>query len=452
MGQGCVGRRAFLGWGIALALIKYNGDRILAYPTSWNLVEPTTLYAYLFTWWPWGGSPEGLQQGGKLLLWSLPFVWVGSMLTLARLRDARINPWWVVLFFVPAVKLLFFVILSAVPTGLPGDAALPQTPRWPRAQRWLPRTRLGCAFASATYSGLLGVGLIAFGTEILRTYGWALFVATPFFLGLVSALLFAVHHPLRRSDATGLAVLSIAIAGLLLFGLAMEGVICLAMAAPIAAILAILGAWIARAILIGSRNVPEDRLLCLAVLAMPALMAGEANWAPEPRQFTVMSETVIDASPEKIWPLVVNVSPLPPAVDRYARAGIATFQRAWTDGEGINAVRYCEFNLGLAREPVEIWQPPHRLKLRVETTPPPMEEWTVYPHIHPEHLDGFYQVTGAEFRLEPAPEGTRVRGITVYQHGLWPADYWSWWCNSVVRTLQQRVLAEVKARAERPKP
>ena len=67
------------------------------------------------------------------------------------------------------------------------------------------------------------------------------------------------------------------------------------------------------------------------------------------------------------------------------------------------------------------------------------------------HLKGFYEVKSAEFLLEPVDGGTRLTGTTRYQHGLWPAQYWAWWCGHVVKDLQHRVITHAKQRAEAPR-
>lgn len=152
--------------------------------------------------------------------------------------------------------------------------------------------------------------------------------------------------------------------------------------------------------------------------------------------------------PEQLWPLVVDVTEIPPDGQVWSRLGMATFRRAWTEGQGVGAIRYCEFDTGLAREPVEAWEPPHRLKLRVETTPTPLKELSIYEHLHAPHLKGYYEVRSAEFELKPISGGTRLIGTTCYQHGLWPAEYWAWWCGLVVKDLQHRVLSQAKHRAE----
>ena len=82
------------------------------------------------------------------------------------------------------------------------------------------------------------------------------------------------------------------------------------------------------------------------------MTAGEVVLGPVPYRFTVSTAVHVAAPPEIVWPLIVDVPELPPAHDLWSRIGIATFRRAWTKGEGEGRVRYCEFDTGIAREPV----------------------------------------------------------------------------------------------------
>ena len=451
-GRRPLGRRTFLAWCITLVLIRYNVDRSVAWQAGsqgWSIIDTRTIYAYLFEAWLLTDPDLAGAYWPRLAAVALPTLALGLMLTLGRIRDAGLHPVWAVLSLVPGVKLVFFAILAGVPSKETVAAAGTEATRpMGKLDRWLPRSRWGCALAAALASGGLALIPILASTKLFQSYGWGLFIITPYGLGMISAGLYAYRHPLGRKEAALVASMSVSVAGALLFGLAIEGVICLAMAAPFAFILAILGAATVRVVLEATGRRRDDRMMCIALLAAPLMTAGEVVLGPVPFRFTVSTEVHIAAPPEIVWPLIVDVPELPPAHDLWSRVGIATFRRAWTKGEGEGRVRYCEFDTGIAREPVVRWEPPHRLDLRVEYTPPAMEEWTFYRHIHPEHLDGFYQVDAASFELDPVAGGTLLRGTTVYRHGLHPAWYWAWWSDRIVRDLQRRVLAETKLRAE----
>ena len=78
-------------------------------------------------------------------------------------------------------------------------------------------------------------------TEIGQDYGWGFFVGLPFAMGLTSAVTYGHHE--RRSvwACLGVALLTLAFSFILLLALAIEGILCLFMAAPIALPLAAVG-------------------------------------------------------------------------------------------------------------------------------------------------------------------------------------------------------------------
>ena len=449
-GRRLVGRTVFLTVALALVLLRLNLER-LAFPgQGYNTTHsiPAILNGFAFGLVPIAPPPDLADQWLRWVSW-VPFLWVGVSLALGRLRDARIPRGWALLFLIPGVRVLFLLILGTLPGGDTTTGSKSGIgDRFSSWDRWLPSSKWGCALASAIYAGAVGVGLTLLSTQVFGEYGWALFVVMPFALGAISTWLHLRRHPATLKEAQWVSFLAVLCVGGLLLGLALEGLLCLVMATPIAGLLAVMGGSVVWKIHQAKSDKSNAPLMGVVLLSLPALIAGEPLGRSATPTFTIQSEVFVAASPRRLWPLVVDVAELPPDDRLWSRLGMATFRRAWTEGEGIGAIRYCEFDTGLAREPIEVWDPPRRLKLRVETTPTPLKELSIYEHIHAPHLKGFYEVKSAEFLLEPVEGGTRLIGTTRYQHGLWPAQYWAWWCGHVVKDLQQRVLTHAKRRAE----
>jgi hypothetical protein len=82
-----------------------------------------------------------------------------------------------------------------------------------------------------------------------------------------------------------------------------------------------------------------------------------------------------------------------------------------------------------------------------------MREWTPYEHVDPAHLHGYFVSKAGQFQLTRLANGhTLVEGTSWYQHGLWPAEYWRWWSDAIIRRIHMRVLTHIKALAEDDRP
>jgi len=63
---------------------------------------------------------------------------------------------------------------------------------------------------------LIGVALALIATVSLKAYGWGLFVALPFCLGLFSVLLYGYHLPRGYGSCILVSLLSVSLPGLAL--------------------------------------------------------------------------------------------------------------------------------------------------------------------------------------------------------------------------------------------
>jgi len=386
-----------------------------------------------------------------MVVLALPFVWVGVALTLKRLRSANLPSQLVLLFFVPFLNLLFFLLLCLMPARN-STVTEQQSGRQKGSPiaRIVPDSVLGSAAISLLLTVPVGLVMVLIGLRLLTNYGWGLFVALPFTMGFAAALIYGLQQPRSFGGCVGVACISTALLGLALLALAIEGAFCLVMAMPIALPLAAIGGSFGY--LVQRRRWLQEgtpAFLSVLLIFVPGVQWMEHAAAPVPSVYVVRSTIDIQAPPEKVWKQVVAFTEIPPPRELMFRAGIAYPIRAEILGSGAGAERHCVFSTGAFVEPIEVWDEPRRLKFSVTSNPAPMEEWTPYSHIEPPHLHGFLVSNGGQFLLTALPNGgTRLEGTTWYRHSLWPAAYWKLWSDAIIHQIHLRVLRHIRDGAE----
>lgn len=436
-----IGRWEFLGWGIGLALLKYALDVAIA----WYFGEQFSPSRY---WMPMSlGILRMLDSSQSYAVafaaTALPFVCAGVWLCLLRLRQLGWNPFIAFLFFIPAVNLVFF--LSLVLAGGSRQPDVDSKPIEPEIKGMSKRF----AAPIVGVGGFFAVLACAIG---LGSYGWGLFFAVPFAMGVAAE---ALVNPVagqpgafRRGSVTLL--MSQAICCCLVLALAIEGLICIVMAAPAAIILGAFGVMVGNAARAPGINRWANQAIAVGLFASAPLIAGlEKVWLSGPPVYRVDSFVEIDASPKAVWPVVIAFPEIAPPSEWMFRAGIAYPIRARIEGSGVGAIRYCEFSTGPFVEPITVWESAKRLAFSVSENPEPMRELSLF-EIHPPHLKGFLESQQGEFRLEPLDGGrrTRLHGSTWYKHGLEPAGYWRWWSDAIIHRIHGRVLEHIKIQVE----
>jgi uncharacterized membrane protein YhaH (DUF805 family) len=436
-------RAPFLIWAALLFAIKYNLDRVLLsllFDRQWSVFsyfEQPLPGIQNFT------PAQSPKEFVTLLVASLPFLWLGVVLCIKRLRSAQLPLWLAVMFVVPMVKWFLFLALSLVPERHQ-DKDKPE-----RDISWLPKSVLGSATLAVGASAILALAAMILSTAVLRDYGWGLFVGVPFSMGFLSSLIYGIRERRRLRESLLVAMVSVGIAGLLLLVLAFEGVICLLMAAPLAVAMAAIGAVAGHSIQASRRERIPTQLFCIPVLALPLMFVSEMLRPGPPPLLKVVTAIEVDAPVEIVWKHVVEFSELPPPTELLFKLGIAFPVRAEIKGHGKGAVRNCIFSTGPFVEPIEVWDEPRLLKFSVTSNPAPLQEWTPYHDIHPPHLQGFLVSEGGQFKLTPLEGGrTLLEGTTWYHHTMWPVGYWRIWSDQIIHTIHERVLSHVKSLAE----
>lgn len=452
--EGTIDRGPYALVGLIGFAIKHNLDRIVAtavFHRRWSL----------FNYWvPLDRAVRitSLSSSDRVFLFwmlvlSLPYIWIGVALTLRRLRAIEAPPWLVMLFFAPYVNLLFFLILCIYPSQSTADLSkVPKELENHALKRIIPESTLGSAIMALFITSLLGLGAVLLSVKtVLSVYGFGLFVALPFCLGLVSVLLHGYHEPRTLASCLTVAVLSIGLLALLLFGLAVEGLICLLMAAPIGLCLALIGGlvgyWIQRK---RWNHLQTQTTFGAILLFVPLLMGAEGLKPQEPPLLRVSTQIEINAPPETVWRFLASFPTLPPPTEWPFRVGIAYPLRSTVQGSGLGARRECQFSSGQFIEPIRLWEENRRLVFTISGAPPVMEEMSPYGHIHTRHIDGqYFQAQDAEFVLTPLANGhTLLTGTSRYRNRMWPVAYWRLWSDAIVHQIHVRVFRHIKQLSE----
>src|SRR5262249_46967971 len=158
-------------------------------------------------------------------------------MTVRRAVDAGRSAWSGLLFFVPILNYVVMIALCFMPSRPPapgeGSAAGRASETGDASEVSIDRRPRSALLGLATTLGL-GVPLTFLCASLFRSYGWSLFLGTPFAISVITGYIHNRHEarPARETvlvAATGLALLA---GSLLLF--AIEGLLCVAMAFPLA--------------------------------------------------------------------------------------------------------------------------------------------------------------------------------------------------------------------------
>ncbi|MFD1950300.1 SRPBCC family protein [Sphingomonas arantia] len=364
------------------------------------------------------------SAGGLALLSFRRANWSGGGYALAALA------------IVPAVQIAAVLVLAVLP-------------RFPGRAEAVPERLPGADVAHVIQGVLAGVGLIVAAVLIsaltLGSYGWSLFVATPFLVGVTTGYL-ANRRLLLTGRSTARLVLIAAVLGTVaLVALALEGLVCILMAAPLGAIVAVVGGAAGRAV---ARAAHGNSLPLASVALLPALFMLEAAMPPE---VPIASRQSVDvAAPrDAVWAALTGGGAIAGGPGLTGAAGLAYPVRGRLLGQGVGAVRLGEFSTGIARERVTEWVPGRRLAFTVLTQPPAMAEMSPYRRVHSPHVDGYFDTGTTRFTLTPLRGGgTRLTIDARHVLRIEPGLYWEPLARLAIRINLSRVLDDLKRKAE----
>ena len=364
--------------------------------------------------------------------------WALAALAFRRAADADASGWIAAFAIAPIVQIATIGLLSALPSraGRGDDADMTR------------RRPLG--WATAAQGLFFGVAVtlfaVATGALLFGSYGFGMFVASPFTIGATTGYVANRKADLGASRTAKLVGGAILLGGVALVIAALEGLICILMAAPLAIAAAFVGGMLGRAIALYARGPAPQSLSAVALL--PLIFAVESS-LPTVVPFDTLSRIQIGAPAPAVWKVLLNTDLSEAPVALPFRFGLAYPVRGQVLGEGIGSLRLGEFSTGVALERVTAWIPDRKLAFILLNEVPAMRELSPYAKVHAPHNVGYFRTTNTSFELLAHENGgTEVIERTSHELRLEPVLYWLPLARWVVHANNARVLAHIKRQAE----
>ena len=372
-------------------------------------------------------------QTPSLAIFAFSLAVAGALATLSYRRASQAGQGFLLaaLVVVPVVQIVAVVVLALLP-------ARPQSAGSPRD--------IGRDVAAILQGLLAGVAIIVaavfVSASLLGNYGWGLFVLTPFLVGVITAYLANRRTALTGKHTLRLVIGATALGCLALVALALEGLVCVILAAPLGAAVAAAGGLLGRAI--AERRRGPAPLMSVAIL--PLVFAFEAATPPQ-IVFTSNASIDIAAPPGQVWRAVTHMDSFGSPPGLLFRAGLAYPIRAEILGEGVGATRIGLFSTGVARERITEWRPGRRIAFAVLSQPPSMAEFSPYAVLQTRHIRGYFDTTTTSFELHPVGQGTRLTASARHVLRLDPVLYWAPLARWAIQRNEARVLDHIRSTA-----
>lgn len=382
-----------------------------------------------------GSSGLPYEWALALALYALVVAWGLALLSFRLARRARRGHWLAALSVVPGVQIVAILLNAILPPHVETDST--QVIEMRSAKRTVQGLIAGIAIIVLTVL----VSAVTFGA-----YGWGLFVATPFLVGLTTGYLVNIDEDLGWHKTMGLVTIATGLGSLALVVFALEGIVCILLAAPLALPVALLGGE-------AGRSVAQVRLRhrnpLPTIALLPIIFMLEAAVPPA---VTIQSTSAIDidAPASEVWQALMSPEAITAPPGLPGMLGLAYPMSGKLDAPGMGSERIGTFSTGAAIERVTAWEPDELLAFEVVSQPPAMEEMSPYRRVHAPHLDGYFVTGETRFELAQRPGGgTRLRVSAEHVLRIDPAPYWEPIARLAIRDNVGRVLDDIKTKAER---
>ena len=415
-------------------------DDDYSFSMIFSIISP--LRAWLYAAWQMESLPAAAILQLAFLAVLVMLFWLLVALAFRRTADARLDPWIAAFVMAPVIQVPVILCLCVVPTRLGDPDEAPPLPR--RAEQIFVWRSIA---AGVVAGGALTLAAVALGALVFGSYGYGMFVLSPFIIGAVTAYIGNRSQDLGAQRTLQIVLAALGVGGVALVATALEGIVCIVIAAPLAILLAWLGGLLGRTIANAAQGRRSNTVYALALIP---LMFSTENLLPAETDFATVQRIEVAAPPDRVWQALIRMDRIDGELALPFRLGVAYPIRGVIDGAGVGAIRRGEFSTGTALERVTAWEPGRKLAFVVATDVPAMRELSPYEHVHAPHIEGYFRTGETSFVLNEMPDGhTEIVERTAHTLRLDPILYWLPLARWVVAENNARVLASLKHRAER---
>ncbi|HEY2034495.1 MAG TPA: DUF805 domain-containing protein [Rhizomicrobium sp.] len=363
--------------------------------------------------------------------------WILASLAFRRATDANVSGWIAAIVVAPIFQIAAILLLCVLPSRSESDAGaadVKPSGDWPVAVQ-------GVLAGAALTLFAVAVGALIFGT-----YGFGMFVVSPFVIGATTAFLANRKGDIGRKRTFQAVVAGLALGGVGLVVGALEGIVCIVLAAPLALGAAAIGAALGRAAALSGKRSNRDSLMGLVLLPM---VFGSEYMLPANTFFSTTESIDIAAAPHDVWRSIVDMGAITSPVSLPFKLGVAYPVRGDIIGTGVGAIRRGTFSTGIALERVTEWSMDRKLAFVVISDPPAMHELSPYQHVNAPHVKGYFRTTYTSFAILPLGNGRcRVIEKTRHELRLDPILYWMPFARWIIHDNNMRVLSHIQHQAE----
>jgi hypothetical protein len=420
--------------------------RLLDQPLTCIWSSKAGAHASICTWLLLVMPLRSIAELGLVSIWLLILAlaywliasWMLAALAFRRAADADLPESVAAFAIAPIVQIPAILLLCVLPSRRAADAGGAVVERdvdWETAAQGM-LAGVGLTLAS------VAIGALAFGS-----YGFGMFVVSPFVIGATTAYLANRNGDIGFFHTALLVGLATVLGGIALVAAALEGIVCIALAAPLGIAVALVGGAFGRAVAVYSKHPGSQTLASIALL--PLVFAVE-HVVSVTTAFDTQETVLVNAPPEVVWNSIIYMDALDEPLALPFQLGVAHPLGGRFAGEGVGAIRYGEFSTGTALERVTEWEPDRRLAFVVLNDVPAMHELSPYSHVHAPHVIGYFTTKSTSFELVPHPDGrTEINERTSHELRLDPIFYWLPFARWMVHENNARVLEHIKRQSER---